>query len=635
MFLLDALRRILGHGREKQEQDSLNPAIPRSTEPLQDRLYHDEPRPPLCRLPPAYTSSSAKGSNFLAPQSEASSSKKPSLPTVSSTNSPISKAPVRVWQAPLPSPPDSTTKLAEKPSLSSPTLPSSRKVAVSHAPPDSTTNNSVSWQKNKQISTVPSRESVQNLPAFSPSLIKFVRPDSFSSSNTSPSSLLESGISNRRVLPKYEIPKYLEEMIRNDSVPPVLKRPLSPSTYSDFFATLLYAEDFYAEASVLPCVGTKKPSKWSEYLLRGIKLELQRRTNSKNSEESSMKRKNTMLVQRDFVAFQIDSVPERRPYLLSRDFVFLKPLNEFAGPFKGILFRVTKGVILVEFGDDFHSQHSPSKRYDVSFSFNRVCLKRAHQAISVASDPSFHNILFPDQTASYHPNTSHFIPEKNHVRKILNHKGPIPFLVNGQLVQDRPSDQNHPSTGLIIQVALVNLYRTNPRCRILLCAPTNDTSDVLLRSLKKQIPDSSLFRANAAYRDYDLVPDDIIPASLYEEDGECFACPPLAELKCFNIITCTFMSSFRLYAAGLDSEHFTHIFLVNASLATEPEAIVPLAHFVGRNTIVVVNGCSDKSPYWVRADIARKHGLKVSYFNRLLAREPYLGNDSMFIAHLA
>ncbi|PKU73336.1 probable RNA helicase SDE3 [Dendrobium catenatum] len=348
-----------------------------------------------------------------------------------------------------------------------------------------------------------------------------------------------------------------------------------------------------------------------------------------------MKRKNTMLVQRDFVAFEIDSVPEKRPYLLSRDFVFLKPLNEFAGPFKGRLFRLVKSTtVLVEFGDDFHSQHSPAKRYDVSFSFNRVCLKRAHQAISVASDPSLHNVLFPDQTVSYHPNTSHFIPDKavkfqDHVRKILNHKGPIPFLVNGQLVQ------NLSPTGLVIQLALVNIYRTNPRCRILVCAPTNDTSDVLLRSLKKEIPDSSLFRANAAYRDYDLVPDDIIPASLYEEDGERFACPPLAELKCFNIITSTFMSSFRLYAAGLDSEHFTHIFLADASLATEPEAIVPLAHFVGRNTIVVVAGCSGKSPYWVRSDIARKHGLKVSYFDRLLAREPYLSNDSMFIARLA
>ncbi|XP_028553281.1 probable RNA helicase SDE3 [Dendrobium catenatum] len=241
-----------------------------------------------------------------------------------------------------------------------------------------------------------------------------------------------------------------------------------------------------------------------------------------------MKRKNTILVQRDFVAFEIDSVPERRPYLLSRDFVFLKPLNEFAGPFKGRLFRLVKSTtVLVEFGEDFHSQHSPSKRYDVNFSFNRVCLKRAHHAISIASDPSFRSVLFPDQIVSSHPNTFHLhenvLPFHDHAKRILNHKGPIPYLVNGQLVKEgRPPDEKLSFTGLIIQVALLSIYRTNPGCRILVCSPTNKTSDLLLRSLGKQIPLTSLFRANAAYRDYDLVPDDIIPASLYEEDEECF-----------------------------------------------------------------------------------------------------------------
>lgn len=56
--------------------------------------------------------------------------------------------------------------------------------------------------------------------------------------------------------------------------------------------------------------------------MEGITLELRRRINPTNSQ------------QRDFVAFKIVSVPEKRPYLLARDFVFLKPLNEIAGPFK-------------------------------------------------------------------------------------------------------------------------------------------------------------------------------------------------------------------------------------------------------------------------------------------------------------
>ncbi|KAH0463259.1 hypothetical protein IEQ34_007841 [Dendrobium chrysotoxum] len=555
-----------------------------------------------------HTSSSTMNSISPAPQAKECTSKMPSLAPVSSTNSASLKAPVRVWQVKSLITPDSTTKLAEKPTSSSPSVPPSVLI--------STANNPVSWQKKKQTSIEPSREFIQNLPILSPSLIKVASPDSSSSSNaSSPSSSLESGISNQRVLPKYEIPKCLEKMIRNDIVPPVLLCPVSPSTYCNFFATLLYAEDFYIE-------------KWNKYLLKGITLELRSRINSTDSQ------------QRDFVAFKIDSVPEKRPYLLSRDFVFVKPLNKIAGPFKGRLFRVTKGIILVEFGDDFHSQHSPSKRYDVNFSFNRVCLKRAHHAISIASDPSFRSVLFPDQIVSAHPNTFHLhenvLQFHDHVKRISNHKGPIPYLVNGQQVKEgRPPDENLSFTGLIIQAALLSICRTNSGCRVLVCSATNNTSDLLLRRLGEQIPLSSLFRANAAYRDYNLVPVDIIPASLYEEDEECFTCPPLAELTTFNIITSTFMSSFRLHAAGIDTEHFTHIFLVDASLATEPEAIVPLAHLAGRNTVIVVTGCAYTYPSFVRADIARLHGLKKSYFHRLLSMEPYMSSDSNFISHLA
>ena len=53
--------------------------------------------------------------------------------------------------------------------------------------------------------------------------------------------LVEKGASN------YKIPKDVEDLVKKDIVPDVLKKPLSPSTYKDYFAALLYAEDFYIE----------------------------------------------------------------------------------------------------------------------------------------------------------------------------------------------------------------------------------------------------------------------------------------------------------------------------------------------------------------------------------------------------
>ncbi|KAF8389572.1 hypothetical protein HHK36_024088 [Tetracentron sinense] len=49
--------------------------------------------------------------------------------------------------------------------------------------------------------------------------------------------------------PVYAIPEDFKDLIKNDIIPQVLKRPLSPLTYRDYFAALLYAEDFYVEVA--------------------------------------------------------------------------------------------------------------------------------------------------------------------------------------------------------------------------------------------------------------------------------------------------------------------------------------------------------------------------------------------------
>ncbi|KAG6534340.1 hypothetical protein ZIOFF_008226 [Zingiber officinale] len=119
----------------------------------------------------------------------------------------------------------------------------------------------------------------------------------------------------------YEIPEDIEELIKNDKLPAMM--PLTPHGYADYFRTLLYAEDYELE-------------KWSEYLLEGVTLELRENKDSKihNLREIS-KTKSSRNDQHSLVAFEIDAVPERRPYLLSRDFVLVRPSDQIsAEPFK-------------------------------------------------------------------------------------------------------------------------------------------------------------------------------------------------------------------------------------------------------------------------------------------------------------
>lgn len=48
-------------------------------------------------------------------------------------------------------------------------------------------------------------------------------------------------------LPIYKIPKHIRDQINKDIVPRELKNGLSPSSYSNYFSALLYAEEFYLQ----------------------------------------------------------------------------------------------------------------------------------------------------------------------------------------------------------------------------------------------------------------------------------------------------------------------------------------------------------------------------------------------------
>lgn len=50
--------------------------------------------------------------------------------------------------------------------------------------------------------------------------------------------------------PIFAIPEYIRGQIEENTVPEILKQPLSPSTYKARFTALLYAEDFYLEVFI-------------------------------------------------------------------------------------------------------------------------------------------------------------------------------------------------------------------------------------------------------------------------------------------------------------------------------------------------------------------------------------------------
>ncbi|RWR92614.1 putative RNA helicase SDE3 [Cinnamomum micranthum f. kanehirae] len=430
--------------------------------------------------------------------------------------------------------------------------------------------------------------------------------------NASPGSDPPKRPSGSNVLPVYHIPEDIKHVLEKDQIPEVLKKKhISSSNYADYFAALLYAEDYYEQ-------------KWSEllkkFVLSEITLRLREETISGISRKSNKKvYMNQMGIlesnkeeKKVYVVFDMDSIPERRPFLLAKDYVYVRRSGKTVKPFQGFLSRVEKSKrFLAEFGKDFHAQHSLMNKYDVWFAFNR--------SLEVDARFQFSQFLSIETLIKW---------KMSAVNQILSLKGPPPYLI----VESSPLLSSPPRSHGIIVEAVLQIYRTFKESRILIVAPQNRTCDSLIIRLQEEIPVSEMFRANAAFRERDEVPEDVLSSSLYE--GECFTCPPSKDLRKFKVTASTFMSSFRLHGQGIYAGHFSHIFVVDACYAAEPETMVTLANLANESTTVVLAGSSEHYARWVRSDIARANGLRRSYFKRLLENEPYKSRDPGFVKYL-
>ncbi|KAF3455901.1 hypothetical protein FNV43_RR00543 [Rhamnella rubrinervis] len=570
---------------------------------------------------PQTISSSKPSSTQSSPASPFSS--RTSLPSFNGDPSPSIYQPSKSLKPAASSsePPQSSSKPTPKLQIVSSSIPSSTQ-SFSGSPSPSRT--SLPSFNGGPSPSSPKPSSQKLPPIFKP----FIR-------ETSPNGTNRKGKANyewveKDSLPLYMTPEDMKDLIKKDIVPDVLKKPLSPLTYKDYFAALLYAEDYYHE-------------KWSDFEMENVTLELQKAVISKRHNKNKHVNQSKKEDNKIFVQFEIDSVPENRPFLLSRDVVYARPSGSNVDPFQGVIFRLLRStLVLVEFEDDFYLQHYSTRKYDISFSFNRVCLKRAHQALNAVSDNLLENFLFPNSKSVLTDTalSSHFVKYHSDtastVSQILSTQSSPPYLVAGPLcVTERKADSHlrEPSkTGKVVWEAVVKIYNSSPRSRILISAPSNSACDVLMRCLTKRIPESQMFRANAAFREKEDVPDDILPSCLYKR--ECFACPSLHELQKFRVIFSTFMSCFRLHNEGIAAGHFSHIFLVDASSAIEPEALVTLANFAHKNTAVIVTGQPGNSSRWIRSEIGRKKGLKISYFERLCECRTYRTLNPKLFANL-
>lgn len=405
-------------------------------------------------------------------------------------------------------------------------------------------------------------------------------------------------------LPEFPIPNDVRESLANKILPQFLVEGLVRKNYFSFFSTLLVMEE--------------------------LRLEEDMRCHS--MECVTMRRKGTHLL-----ALDVPGLAERRPSLVHGDFVFVKLAAANADAKKvhrGSIYRVEADEVILKFDKEFHTQHRNGSLYDVSFTYNRINMRRMYQAVQAAENLE-PNLLFPSQStkrrsikaAPFVPFTSLNEEQTRSVEIILGCKGAPPYVIYGP-----------PGTGktMTLVEAILQVYSTREHSRILVCAASNSAADHMLERLISNevagIKENEILRLNATSRPYEDVPTDFIRFCFFEES--IFKCPPREALGRYRIIISTYMSSSLLNAHGIKRGNFSHIFLDEAGQASEPESMIPIANLCTKQTVVVLAGDPKQLGPVICSKDAETSGLGKSYLERLCECEFYRNEDEGYVTKL-
>ncbi|KAK6929934.1 DNA2/NAM7 helicase, helicase domain, partial [Dillenia turbinata] len=408
-------------------------------------------------------------------------------------------------------------------------------------------------------------------------------------------------------LPPYHIPKDLRELLANEQIPDIVREGLTRTQYSSYFRTLLMMEE----------------------------IQLEEDMRAYDMERVSMKKKGHL-----FLTLEVPGLAERRPSLVYGDYVFASLASEYLDgrgqpPYQGFIHRVEADEVYLKFSREFHMAHRDTNLYNVSFTYNRVIMRRFYHAVEAAEklEP---RLLFPSETSGKRVikpmpmvPISCMLNEEQlfSIKMILCCRGAPPYMIHGP-----------PGTGktMTLVEAILQLYTTKANSRILACAPSNSAADHILELLVGQkaveIKEDQVFRLNAAARPCKEVDPDLLRFCFCE--NSVFQCPPLETLKSYRIIITTYTSAFLLYAEGIARGHFSHIFLDEAGQATEPETMVPISNLCRRETTVVLAGDPLQLGPVVYSKEAETYGLGKSFLERLSECNFYVEGDKNYVTKL-
>jgi len=417
-------------------------------------------------------------------------------------------------------------------------------------------------------------------------------------------------------LPQYKLPEHIRlaiatkstedvmtSILYKDKAPPEemqadLSSELSWKNYSEFFKTLLWIE------------------------------EAQMRIDIKNYDMERV----TMERRGRFYSLLIPGLAENRPSVLRGDTIKVSYDNNQGKCFAGVVEMIECEKAIIQFPGSFNDDFVDGLRFGVRFNFSTTNLRICHQALSrpnVKNMP-LDQVLFPnsldqdDRQLSQplnivkrinYRNSNLNVEQKAAVIGVLEAVGrPLPYLIFGP-----------PGTGKTVTLveAIVQTAKANSNSRILVCAPSNTATDVVVQRLAPYFRPSEMLRLLAFSRDKKNVPADVFPYSCFDESQNAFVTPSQKIIKKMKIVAVTLSSGGKLPNEGITG-HFTHVFMDEAGHAIEPLALSCFAEVTkSSESVLVLAGDPKQLGPIIRSQVAKDYGLDKSLLERLCECKPY------------
>lgn len=343
---------------------------------------------------------------------------------------------------------------------------------------------------------------------------------------------------------------------------------------------------------------------------------------------------------RRLLTLVVPGLAENRPSVLKGDKLYVRVNNNGQlgdKEFQGYVHEVRLLEVILGFDDSLVQRFVQNMKFNVRFEFNRLPVKLQHRACELAIEEGLeHKILFPDSSTICTEKTSYQVDgqfryfrkeiETNEKQQIavkhitLGTSRPSPYIVFGP-----------PGTGKTFTIveAIKQIWKTQPKTRILASTPSNSAADLIAERLLEHIPPRDILRFNAASRHYRTIPDKVKTICNYSETTGQFVFPPKEDIMKYRIVISTLVTAGRLASANFPAGHFTHVIVDEAGHAIEPELLIAVAgilnvdpHISGGCGQLVLAGDPKQLGPILRSPFAIKYGLDKSLLERYMLDQP-------------